>query len=121
MSEEEESIAKMLSLVGMWCIQFNASFRPHMSKVIHMLEGSVEISTPPYPFPIDSPLQLSTSDQPSCSSYASEVQITNPTSTTPTERVNTPPFPLPIDPLLQLSASDVSSALEIQMVNRAST
>ena len=86
-----------------------------------MLEGSVEISTPPYPFPIDSPLQLSTSDQPSCSSYASEVQITNPTSTTPTQRVNTPPFPLPIDPLIQLSASDGSSALEIQMVNRAST
>ena len=44
MSEEEKSIDKILSLVGLWCIQFNASRHPPRSKVIHMLEGSVEIT-----------------------------------------------------------------------------
>ncbi|KAH9310205.1 hypothetical protein KI387_038116, partial [Taxus chinensis] len=54
--EEDESIAKMLSLLGLWCIQYNPSHRPAMSKVIKMLEGSIELSVPPLPFPVHTTL-----------------------------------------------------------------
>jgi serine/threonine protein kinase len=77
MSEEDQLIAKQLSLVGLWCIQFNASSRPPMSKVIQMLEGNIAITTPPFPFRVDAPLQRSVSDQ-SSSSSALEIQMVNP-------------------------------------------
>ena len=80
MSEEDQGIAKKLSLVGLWCIQFKASGRPSMSKVVQMLEGSIDITTPPFPFPVDTHQQLSLFDQ-SGSSYASEIQMVNPTAT----------------------------------------
>ncbi|GLJ37443.1 hypothetical protein SUGI_0760760 [Cryptomeria japonica] len=57
-SEEDESIAKLLSLVGLWCIQYNLCQRPAMSKVIKMLEGSIEVNIPPHPFPIETSLPL---------------------------------------------------------------
>jgi len=81
MSEEEQGIAKKLSLVGLWCIQFVASQRPSMSKVIQMLEGGIDIMTPPFPFPIDPhpPSQPYASGE-SSSNYALEVQMTNPMS-----------------------------------------
>jgi len=79
MSEEDQSMAKKLSLVGFWCIQFKASNRPPMSKVIQMLEGDIDIDTPPCPFPLDTPLQLPISDE-SSSTNAAEVQMINPTS-----------------------------------------
>jgi serine/threonine protein kinase len=104
-SEEDHSLIKKLSLVGLWCIQFHASRRPRMSKVIQMLEGEVEITTPPFPFPVDTPPigQLSSSDQSSLSeqcfsSYALEVQMRDPNIT-----VDTPS-------LLQLSSLDQSSS-----------
>eukprot|EP00253_Pinus_taeda_P030935 PITA_30935 len=68
MSEEDEGMAKKLSLVGLWCIQFNASRRPPISKVVQMLEGLVDITTPPFPFPVDTPLQPSASYPSSSSS-----------------------------------------------------
>ncbi|KAJ0502787.1 putative protein kinase RLK-Pelle-SD-2b family [Helianthus annuus] len=37
--------------VGLWCVQENPSMRPTMRKVIQMLEGVVEVSEPPCPFP----------------------------------------------------------------------
>lgn len=79
MSEEDQVIAKRLSLVGLWCIQFKASRRPSMNKVVQMLEGDVDITTPPFPFPVDTPLQPSSSHQ-SSSSSASEIQMVDPTS-----------------------------------------
>jgi serine/threonine protein kinase len=79
MSEEDLGIAKRLSLVGFWCIQFKASRRPSMSKVVQMLEGDVDITTPPFPLPVATPLQGSSSYQ-SSSTYASEIQMENPTS-----------------------------------------
>jgi serine/threonine protein kinase len=69
MSDEDQGIAKRLSLVGLWCIQFKASRRPSMSKVVQMLEGDVDITTPPFPLPVDTPLQGSSSYQ-SSSTYA---------------------------------------------------
>ena len=78
MSQEEQGIARKLSLVGLWCIQFNASRRPSMSQVIQMLEGVVDIITPPFPFPVDTtPLQLCASVQ-SSSTYALEAEMINP-------------------------------------------
>ncbi|XP_038902211.1 G-type lectin S-receptor-like serine/threonine-protein kinase LECRK3 [Benincasa hispida] len=35
--------------IGIWCIQEEPSLRPSMKKVIQMLEGAVEVSTPPDP------------------------------------------------------------------------
>ncbi|XP_038901056.1 G-type lectin S-receptor-like serine/threonine-protein kinase LECRK3 [Benincasa hispida] len=35
--------------IGIWCIQEEPSLRPPMKKVIQMLEGAVEVSTPPDP------------------------------------------------------------------------
>lgn len=47
--EGEESEMKML-MVGLWCIQTAPMDRPSMSKVVEMLEGSVEsIQIPPKP------------------------------------------------------------------------
>eukprot|EP01018_Ginkgo_biloba_P033208 Gb_05527 [translate_table: standard] len=36
-----------MALVGLWCIQDDPTFRPSMKRVVHMLEGSVEIPVPP--------------------------------------------------------------------------
>ncbi|KAL0462012.1 UNVERIFIED_CONTAM: LEAF RUST 10 DISEASE-RESISTANCE LOCUS RECEPTOR-LIKE PROTEIN KINASE-like 2.1 [Sesamum latifolium] len=50
MIEEEEETTRKMFLVGFWCIQTNPSDRPRMSKVVEMLEGSVQsIPIPPKP------------------------------------------------------------------------
>ncbi|KAG9128828.1 hypothetical protein Leryth_009602 [Lithospermum erythrorhizon] len=38
-------------MVGLWCIQENASSRPTMRMVTQMLEGTVEVTSPPCPYP----------------------------------------------------------------------
>ncbi|KAK4410175.1 Retrovirus-related Pol polyprotein from transposon TNT 1-94 [Sesamum angolense] len=51
MIEEEEETSRRMFLVGFWCIQTNPSDRPSMSKVVEMLEGSLQsIPVPPKPF-----------------------------------------------------------------------
>ena len=51
MSDEENEIAKKMTLVGMWCIQTIPSQRPTMSRVIEMLEASMDsLKMPPKPF-----------------------------------------------------------------------
>uniref|UniRef100_A0A1J3G6F1 Glycerophosphodiester phosphodiesterase protein kinase domain-containing GDPDL2 n=2 Tax=Noccaea caerulescens TaxID=107243 RepID=A0A1J3G6F1_NOCCA len=48
--EEDEKIVKQMVLVGLWCIQTNPLDRPPMSKVVEMLEGSLEaLQIPPEP------------------------------------------------------------------------
>ncbi|EOA39828.1 hypothetical protein CARUB_v10008496mg [Capsella rubella] len=48
--EEDEKIVKKMVLVGLWCIQTNPFDRPPMSKVVEMLEGSLEsLQIPPKP------------------------------------------------------------------------
>ncbi|KAL0450021.1 UNVERIFIED_CONTAM: PR5-like receptor kinase [Sesamum latifolium] len=51
MTEEQEESARKMLLVGVWCIQTAPSDRPPMTKVVEMLEGSLEsIQIPPKPF-----------------------------------------------------------------------
>ncbi|WKA08092.1 hypothetical protein VitviT2T_025842 [Vitis vinifera] len=70
-NKEENEITRKMIVVGLWCIQTNPSHRPCMSKVIEMLEGSIEaLQIPPKPFlsspprfPIDSSSFKSTLSQ----------------------------------------------------------
>ncbi|CAL5352933.1 unnamed protein product [Camellia sinensis] len=61
MNEEDNEKARKMMIVGLWCIQTDPSSRLAMSKVVDMLEGSIEsMQIPPRPFlsslraPIDS-------------------------------------------------------------------
>ncbi|KAK9096189.1 hypothetical protein Sjap_021686 [Stephania japonica] len=50
-SEDDEKIAKKLSIVGLWCIQWYPLDRPSMSSVIQLLEEeTAKLSIPPNPF-----------------------------------------------------------------------
>ena len=50
MSIEENEIVKKMTMVGLWCIQTIPSHRPTISKVIDMLEGSMDsLEMPPKP------------------------------------------------------------------------
>ncbi|KAE9449790.1 hypothetical protein C3L33_18311, partial [Rhododendron williamsianum] len=52
--EEEEVDMRRLERmvkVGLWCIQDEPSLRPSMKKVLLMIEGTVDIPTPPTDFP----------------------------------------------------------------------
>ncbi|XP_058102700.1 rust resistance kinase Lr10-like isoform X1 [Magnolia sinica] len=50
-AEDEKEIAKKMVIVALWCIQMKPANRPSMSKVIEMLEGSVELlQMPAKPF-----------------------------------------------------------------------
>ncbi|KAL5571291.1 hypothetical protein UlMin_020888 [Ulmus minor] len=50
-AEEEKEIIRKMVLVSFWCIQTNPSDRPSMSKVVEMLEGSLEsLEIPPKPY-----------------------------------------------------------------------
>ncbi|GMN34584.1 hypothetical protein TIFTF001_042079 [Ficus carica] len=50
MTNEENEMARKMILVGLWCIQTKSSDRPSMSKVIEMLQGSLEaLHIPPNP------------------------------------------------------------------------
>ncbi|KAL6311355.1 hypothetical protein AAG906_014075 [Vitis piasezkii] len=70
-NKEENEITRKMIVVGLWCIQTNPSHRPCMSKMIEMLEGSIEaLQIPPKPFlsspprfPIDSSSFKSTLSQ----------------------------------------------------------
>ncbi|XP_043720666.1 rust resistance kinase Lr10-like [Telopea speciosissima] len=49
-TEDGKDIVKKLIIVALWCIQMKPNDRPSMSKVIEMLEGSVELlQMPPKP------------------------------------------------------------------------
>ncbi|QHO43115.1 uncharacterized protein DS421_5g160070 [Arachis hypogaea] len=51
MSNEEGEIVRKMIIVGLWCIQTIPSERPPMSRVIEMLEGSIDLlQSPPKPF-----------------------------------------------------------------------
>ncbi|PRQ16599.1 putative glycerophosphodiester phosphodiesterase, protein kinase RLK-Pelle-LRK10L-2 family [Rosa chinensis] len=63
-TEEEKEIARKMILVGLWCIQTRPSDRPSITKVIELLEGSIEaLQMPPKPVlssPVRSPPESST-------------------------------------------------------------
>ncbi|XP_061341669.1 rust resistance kinase Lr10-like [Gastrolobium bilobum] len=49
--EEDTRVAKKLSVVGLWCIQWHPINRPTMKAVVQMLEGDGEnLEMPPNPF-----------------------------------------------------------------------
>ncbi|KAK6281723.1 hypothetical protein POUND7_015548 [Theobroma cacao] len=49
--EDDKQQATKMILVSLWCIQTDPSNRPQMSRVLEMLEGSLEsLSIPPKPF-----------------------------------------------------------------------
>ncbi|KAL0285453.1 UNVERIFIED_CONTAM: Rust resistance kinase Lr10 [Sesamum angustifolium] len=50
--EEERRIARKLSIVGLWCIQWHPTDRPSMKVAVQMLEGDGHnLDMPPNPFP----------------------------------------------------------------------
>ncbi|XVF71603.1 hypothetical protein PTKIN_Ptkin12aG0051900 [Pterospermum kingtungense] len=63
-AEEEEEITRRLIVVSLWCIQTNPIDRPSMTKVLEMLQGSLQsLVIPPRPFlssPVRSPKSAST-------------------------------------------------------------
>lgn len=49
-TEDEGQTAKKMIIVALWCIQTNPSDRPSMTKVVEMLEGTLEsLNIPPNP------------------------------------------------------------------------
>ncbi|RWR91419.1 G-type lectin S-receptor-like serine/threonine-protein kinase [Cinnamomum micranthum f. kanehirae] len=49
--EKDKGTATKMAMVALWCIQQQPEERPLMSSVVKMLEGTVVIDRPPYPFP----------------------------------------------------------------------
>ena len=47
--EDMKRVEKFVK-IAIWCVQEEPSFRPSMKKVVQMLEGAVEVSTPPHPY-----------------------------------------------------------------------
>ncbi|XP_029121660.2 LEAF RUST 10 DISEASE-RESISTANCEUS RECEPTOR-LIKE PROTEIN KINASE-like 2.4 isoform X1 [Elaeis guineensis] len=51
LTTESEEFARKMILVGLWCIQMMPGNRPPMSRVVDMLEGSInDLQTPPKPY-----------------------------------------------------------------------
>ena len=48
--EGDTQIVKKLTMVGLWCIQWFPTDRPSMKLVVQMLEGELDLPTPPNPF-----------------------------------------------------------------------
>ncbi|KAI4320324.1 hypothetical protein MLD38_033820 [Melastoma candidum] len=61
---EEREMARKMMLVGLWCIQTHPSNRPSMSRVIEMLEGSIQqLEVPPKPLFFSSETTSSSGNQ----------------------------------------------------------
>ncbi|KAE8675430.1 putative RING/U-box superfamily protein [Hibiscus syriacus] len=57
--EEQTEIAKKLTIVGLWCIQWYPVDRPSMKDVVQMLEGDLDVLTmPPNPFASTDPSKM---------------------------------------------------------------
>lgn len=48
--ERNREKAERMAKVALWCVQYSPEERPLMSTVVKMLEGSIDISPPPFPF-----------------------------------------------------------------------
>ena len=71
-SEDEKTQVRKMIMVSLWCIQTDPSNRPTMSRVIEMLEGSLDsLEVPPKPY-LSSP---SRSSSPEFSSGFASLQV----------------------------------------------
>jgi len=51
LNDKERELQRKMIMVSLWCVQTNPSSRPAMSKVVEMLEGTLEsLQIPPTPF-----------------------------------------------------------------------
>ncbi|XP_042507848.1 rust resistance kinase Lr10-like [Macadamia integrifolia] len=48
--EENRKKAERMAMVALWCVQYLPDSRPLMSNVVKLLEGGIEIKSPPNPF-----------------------------------------------------------------------
>ncbi|XP_056852743.1 LEAF RUST 10 DISEASE-RESISTANCE LOCUS RECEPTOR-LIKE PROTEIN KINASE-like 2.5 isoform X2 [Raphanus sativus] len=70
-SNEEEEIAKKMTLVGLWCVQYSPSDRPSMNRVVEMMEGSLDaLEVPPRPV-----LQIPTAPLPESSTVSEDISV----------------------------------------------
>ncbi|XP_033139442.1 LEAF RUST 10 DISEASE-RESISTANCE LOCUS RECEPTOR-LIKE PROTEIN KINASE-like 2.5 isoform X6 [Brassica rapa] len=70
-SNEEEEIAKKMTLVGLWCVQYSPSDRPPMNRVVEMMEGSLDaLEVPPRPV-----LQIPTAPLPESSTVSEDISV----------------------------------------------
>ncbi|KAM6589084.1 hypothetical protein CsatA_011689 [Cannabis sativa] len=77
MNREENVKVRKMIMTSLWCIQTDPSSRPAMSRVIEMLEGSLEsLQVPPKPFLCSSPSLPSSSLSCSSNTFVS-LQISN--------------------------------------------
>ncbi|CAK9314168.1 unnamed protein product [Citrullus colocynthis] len=56
-AKDDMKTVENLVMIAIWCIQEEPSLRPSMKKVLQMLEGVVEVSTPPDPSSFISTIQ----------------------------------------------------------------
>ena len=67
-NESDRETVRKMTIVSLWCIQTDPSYRPSMSKVVEMQEGSLEpMKLPPRPF-----LDSSPTSQAHCSAQTPE-------------------------------------------------
>ncbi|KAI5684304.1 hypothetical protein M9H77_05532 [Catharanthus roseus] len=72
MNAEDEEDARKMIMVGLWCIQTKPSDRPSMSKVVEMLEGSIQsLQIPPKPYLLDSPAAIRSLEESSSETLSS--------------------------------------------------
>ncbi|OQU86367.1 hypothetical protein SORBI_3003G079400 [Sorghum bicolor] len=81
-----EEIARKMALIGLWCIQTVPASRPSMSRVLEMLERSIdELAMPPRPYhasPSNSPSPSHPSSYPSSTSdFTQRSRLRTPEST----------------------------------------
>ncbi|XP_065636655.1 rust resistance kinase Lr10-like [Quercus suber] len=63
LNEGDEDNARKMIIVSLWCIQIDPSNRPSISRVVEMLEGSINSQIPPKPFLFSPPRRSRTSLQ----------------------------------------------------------
>ncbi|XP_042520691.1 LEAF RUST 10 DISEASE-RESISTANCE LOCUS RECEPTOR-LIKE PROTEIN KINASE-like 2.7 [Macadamia integrifolia] len=86
-TEDEKDIVKKLIIVALWCIQMRPNDRPSMSKVIEMLEGSVQVlQRPPKPCLTSPPRDLDEAHE-SISGSATQSAIALESTSTTTDSI----------------------------------
>uniref|UniRef100_A0A7C8YZV9 Receptor protein serine/threonine kinase n=1 Tax=Opuntia streptacantha TaxID=393608 RepID=A0A7C8YZV9_OPUST len=84
--EEDREKAERMVKVALWCVQYLPKTRPMMSSVVKMLEGGIDIDTPPNPFDhLDDNLPLGGGSKDSSSNQYSSSEQTQTNSFQPVQ------------------------------------